>query len=169
MNKPEEDNDKHHHINESVEENYAGLRELGKYLQRRYGQRWADPTSLLHRAYVKLAEHNQADCVSLGHARGKMAKAMRSCLIDLIRRDVRYVHVDEGFIFPNRSEDEILSVHEGLSRLASIDPVQAEIVERRYFGGFQWEEVAEDMKISISTAKRKFRTAKTWLQKEWKP
>ncbi len=63
--------------------------------------------------------------------------------------------------------DEILAVHEGLSYLASIDPVQAEIVERRYFGGFPWDELAEDMHMSVSTAKRKFREAKIWLRKDW--
>lgn len=92
---------------------------------------------------------------------------MRSCLIDLIRREARCVYIGEGLIFAARPTSEILAVHEGLSSLASIDPVQAEIVERRYFGGFQWDEVAEDMGMSVATAKRKFREAKTRLRKDW--
>ena len=91
---------------------------------------------------------------------------MRSCLIDLIRREARCVNIAEGSIFAARSEDEISAVHEGLNCLAGVDPIQAEIVERRYFGGFQWDEVAEDMDMSISTAKRKFRAAKSWLRKD---
>lgn len=162
---PEEDNEKPHHVNKVVDEDYEGLRELGEYLQRRYGRRWADPTSLIHRAYLRLVEHDRADCVSVAHARGTFAKAMRSCLIDLIRREARCVHVENGFIFAARSTDEILSVHEGLSRLTRIDPVKTQIVERRYFGGFQWDEIAEDMDMSVSTAKRKFRDAKSWLRK----
>lgn len=93
---------------------------------------------------------------------------MRCCLIDLIRREARSFHVGEGFVFAARSNDEILSVHEGLNCLAQIDPIPAEIVERRYFGGFSWEEISDDMAISVSTAKRKFRRAKAWLRMHFK-
>lgn len=156
------------HINAAVDRGYEGLRQLGQYLRKRHGRRWADATSLVHRAYIRLAEHDQVDCKNLAHARARLSRAMRCCLIDLIRREARCVHVGEGIVFAARSDGEILSVHEGLNSLTQIDPIPAEIVERRYFGGFSWEEISEDMAISVSTAKRKFSRAKAWLRMHFK-
>ena len=47
-----------------------------------------------------------------------------------------------------------------------IDPGLASIVELRAFGGLTVDEAAHVLKVSPSTAKRDWRTAKAWLIRE---
>jgi DNA-directed RNA polymerase specialized sigma24 family protein len=50
--------------------------------------------------------------------------------------------------------------------LEKIDSELAKIVELRAFGGLTIEEVAHVLSVSPSTAKRGWRTAKAWLNRE---
>jgi RNA polymerase sigma factor (sigma-70 family) len=61
---------------------------------------------------------------------------------------------------------DVLAVDETLTRLATIDPQQARIVELRVFGGLTLEEVAELLGISVATVKRDWAMAKAWLTRE---
>jgi DNA-directed RNA polymerase specialized sigma24 family protein len=53
-----------------------------------------------------------------------------------------------------------------LSRLERVDRGLARIVELRAFGGLTIEEAAHVLKVSPSTVKRDWRTAKAWLTRE---
>ena len=48
-------------------------------------------------------------------------------------------------------------------RLTAMDAERGSIVELRYYGGLSFEETAEALGISVSTAKRKWRSARAWL------
>jgi RNA polymerase sigma factor (sigma-70 family) len=50
-----------------------------------------------------------------------------------------------------------------LNRLAELDPRQAQIVELRFFGGMNNDEIAEVLDISVSTVIREWRVARAWL------
>ena len=52
------------------------------------------------------------------------------------------------------------------SRLESVDPNLARIIELRAFGGLTIEDAAHVLKVSPSTVKRDWRTAKAWLNRE---
>lgn len=60
----------------------------------------------------------------------------------------------------------ILAVDEALAEFAKAAPQQARVVELRYFGGLNEDEVAEVMKTSPRTVRRDWVFAKAWLQKE---
>jgi DNA-directed RNA polymerase specialized sigma24 family protein len=60
----------------------------------------------------------------------------------------------------------LLALDHALGRLATIDPDLARIVELRAFGGLTIDEAAHVLKVSPSTAKREWRTAKAWLNRE---
>jgi RNA polymerase sigma factor (TIGR02999 family) len=60
----------------------------------------------------------------------------------------------------------VLALDQALTRLTGIDEDLARIVELRAFGGMTIEEAACVLKISPSTAKREWRTAKAWLTRE---
>jgi RNA polymerase sigma factor (sigma-70 family) len=47
-----------------------------------------------------------------------------------------------------------------------MDARQSQVVELRYFGGFDVEETAAVLGISAGTVKREWRSAKAWLYKE---
>ena len=53
--------------------------------------------------------------------------------------------------------------------LENIDPDLARIVELRAFGGLTIDEAAHVLDVSPSTAKREWRTAKAWLNRELGP
>ena len=49
--------------------------------------------------------------------------------------------------------------------LARLDPDLGRIVELRYFGGLNSEEIAEVMEVSAPTVTRRMRMAKAWLHR----
>ena len=63
----------------------------------------------------------------------------------------------------------VLALDLALGRLERIDSGLAQIVQLRAFGGLTIEEAAHVLKVSPSTAKRDWRTAKAWLVRELGP
>jgi RNA polymerase sigma factor (sigma-70 family) len=59
----------------------------------------------------------------------------------------------------------VLALDEALSKLEQLDERQARIVEMKFFGGLNIEEIAEVMDISPSTIKREWTSAKLLLYK----
>jgi RNA polymerase sigma-70 factor (ECF subfamily) len=57
----------------------------------------------------------------------------------------------------------VLEIDAALAALAALDPLEARIVELRYFGGLTIEESAEALNVSAATVKREWRTARAWL------
>ena len=60
----------------------------------------------------------------------------------------------------------IIALDQALDRLEKIDAGLAKIVELRAFGGLTIDEAAHVLSVSPSTAKRDWRTAKAWLNRE---
>lgn len=63
----------------------------------------------------------------------------------------------------DRRQLDILAIDEALNELATADPMQAQIVELRFFGGLTLEEVASNLGVSLSTVNRQWRVARAWL------
>ena len=61
---------------------------------------------------------------------------------------------------------DLIALDAALTRLATLDPDQARIVELRFFGGLSVEETADAMSISPATVKRHWAIAKAWLLRE---
>ena len=57
-------------------------------------------------------------------------------------------------------------MHEALLAFEAIDPRAAKVVELRFFGGLENDEVAEALGISLATVKRDWTLARAWLQRE---
>jgi RNA polymerase sigma factor (sigma-70 family) len=57
----------------------------------------------------------------------------------------------------------VLDVHTALERLSEIDPRKARVVEMRFFGGMDFEEIAEALNVSPVTAKRDWQFSRAWL------
>jgi DNA-directed RNA polymerase specialized sigma24 family protein len=61
------------------------------------------------------------------------------------------------------SEADILAVDEALVELKQVDEELAKIVELRFFGGLEHDEIAAVLDVSNVTVRRRFRIAKAWL------
>jgi RNA polymerase sigma factor (TIGR02999 family) len=101
---------------------------------------------------------------------------MRRILVDYARGQQRIrrggkqqkVSLDDVLLVSRDRTEELLAVHESLSRLEKLDARQARIVELRYFGGLTVEETAELVGISTKTVLRELNVAKAWLYKDLK-
>ena len=109
------------------------------------------------------------------HFFGAAASAMRQILADRARRKLaakrggNVVHVDIDYIefaAPVGNEEEVLAVHEALDQLAAVHPQKAELVKLRYFVGLTFEEVADLLGISATSAKREWEYARSWLHRK---
>ena len=60
----------------------------------------------------------------------------------------------------------IVDLHEALERLATLDSRKAQVVELKYFGGLNYDEIAEVVKVSAVTIRRDWVFAKAWLHNE---
>jgi RNA polymerase sigma factor (TIGR02999 family) len=76
------------------------------------------------------------------------------------------VDLDEAALVSLEQSKEIVDLHEALERLATLDSRKAHVVELKYFGGLNYDEMAEVMKISPVTVRRDWEFAKVWLYKE---
>ena len=83
------------------------------------------------------------------------------------RRDVgelNLIATGELNLVPD-AEEEVLSVHAALDRLAAIDAQAAQVVKLHFFAGLTLEDVASVLEISSRTAYRDWAFARAWLAK----
>ena len=131
-------------------------------------------TALVHDAYIRLVDGQQADhWNSRGHFFAAAAEAMRRILVEQARRKRRIKHggdldrVDlEEAVNLAAPVDDLLALDEVLSRLAAKDPEAAKLVTLRYFAGLTMPEAAAALGISLRSAERNWTYAKTWLHRE---
>lgn len=154
---------------------YAELRRIAaRQLRREAAGHTLQPTALVHEVYLRLVDQRHVDWQDRAHFFGVAAQVMRRILVDHARRrsatkrgeGVRCVSIDAVKDVAASSEIPILALDSALDRLGKIDPELARIVELRAFGGVTIEEAAYVLKVSPSTAKRDWRTAKAWLTRE---
>ena len=132
------------------------------------------PTALVHEAYLRLVDQRHVDWRNRAHFFGAAAQVMRRILVDHARRHkagkrgdgVPCVSMAEAIDVAASSEIPVLALDSALDRLEEVDPGLARLVELRVFSGLTIEESAEVLKVSASTAKREWRTAKAWLKRE---
>lgn len=132
------------------------------------------PTALVHEAYLRLVEQRNVDWHNRAHFFGVAAQVMRRILVDHARRQAARKRSDSLQRVPlenivgrsSTQEISILGMDLVLSKLERLDPGLARLVELRAFGGLTIEEAAHVLRVSASTVKRDWRTAKAWLTRE---
>jgi RNA polymerase sigma factor (TIGR02999 family) len=129
-------------------------------------------TALVHEAYLRLVDVEQARrWQSRGHFFAAAAEAMRRILIDNARTKRRHKHGGERHRVPlaqadavaETPDDDLLALDEALERLATADPVKAQLVKLRYFAGLSEQEAADALGLSRATASRYWTFARAWL------
>ena len=155
---------------------YEELRRLAaQKLSREAPGQTLQPTALVHEAYLRLVDVDQAQhWDSRGHFFAAAAEAMRRILVDGARRKRAEVHggdrarveLSDGDWLSRATPDEIVSLDDSLSRLADDDAVSAEIAKLRLFAGMSVDEAARSLDISRSAAYRHWTYARAWLVAE---
>src|SRR5262249_6176699 len=130
-------------------------------------------TALVHEAYLKLAVGEGANrWQGRGHFFAAAAEAMRRILIDRARRKRSVKHgggraridLDAACSLAEaRSQVDFLALDEALTALAAESPAKAELVKLRFFAGLTMPEAAEALGVSLATAERHWKYARSWL------
>jgi len=133
-------------------------------------------TALLNEAYVKLVDCSQVRWQNRAHFFAMAAQLMRRILVDFARSsgyqkrggDWRRVTLADEIHDGVAADNDIVAIDEAVDALAEFDSRKARVVELRFFGGLNHEEIAEALQISTDTVTRDWKAAKAWLARELK-
>ena len=153
---------------------YADLSRLARS-RLRAGRRHTllDTCSLVHESYVRFVNAGHLKIEDRIHFMRWAAQVMRSIIVDFARRRVAArrgggaarVTIDvEVVAGAAHGEEEILSVHEALDRIAVVDPRLTQVVEMRYFGGLTEPEIAQALGVTERTVRRDWHKARLLLR-----
>lgn len=154
---------------------YDELRRMAaRQLRRERTDHTLQPTALVHEAWLRLAQTDRLTWQNRAHFLGVASELMRRILVDSARRHKAEMRgggetrlaLDEALGVSNQKEVGLLALDDALTSLAALDPRQSRIVELKYFGGLEIEEIAEVVGISPATVKRDWQWARAWLQRE---
>jgi RNA polymerase sigma factor (TIGR02999 family) len=133
-------------------------------------------TALVNEAYLRLIGMHSPQWEGRSHFFAIAAQLMRQILVDYARRhgamkrggQVETLSLDDTGILEQgqRRNIDVVALDDALRTLAKIDARKAEVVELRFFGGLNFEEAADVLKVSSITVQRDWSTARAWLHRE---
>lgn len=151
---------------------YDELHRLARrYMSRERQDHTLQTTALINEAYVRLVDQRNVHWANRSHFFAISAQIMRRILIDHARRHAyakrgggaQQVSLDEAAAVTRSAGAEIIRLDEALKSLAQMDPRRSQVVELRYFGGLNNEEIAGVLNISENTVTRDWNMARAWL------
>ena len=154
---------------------YEEMRRLARhYLSQEAPQHTLQPTALVHEAFLKLVNQREVDWQGRSHFLAVGAQAMRRILVDHARTKNRQKRGGEYHRVPltdtetlsTTDPDDVLSLDAALDKLATESPLQARIVELRFFGGMTMDEIATVLAISKRSVERHWTMVRAWLRRE---
>lgn len=154
---------------------YQELRRLaGSYLRRERNDHTLQPTALVHEAYLKLVGQDRTNWKDRAHFCRIAAQIMRRILLQHARDKsaekrgggMHKLYLDETKELASECRPDLIALDDALRRFAKNHPREAEVVELRFFGGLNTEEIAEALSVSSKTVLRDWIFARTWLCRE---
>jgi RNA polymerase sigma-70 factor, ECF subfamily len=144
------------------------------YMSRERAGHTLQTTALLNEAYLQLTDKTQPQWQNRTHFMAVAAQLMRRIMVDhararhALKRGAGAIRVtlDEAALVTEERAEELLALDEALEKLAEFDRRRCEIVEMRYFGGLNVEEIADVLKVHPNTVMRDWKAAKAWLYAE---
>jgi RNA polymerase sigma factor (TIGR02999 family) len=151
---------------------YAELRKIADgYLKRERTGHTLQPTALVNEAWMRLAGHDPSGFSNRKQFFALAAQVMRRILVDHARAmsaekrggGDRKITFPEVADLTSQHADEFLILDQALTRLSDWSPRKAQVIEMRYFGGLNVEEISELLGVSIATISREQKMAAAWL------
>lgn len=132
--------------------------------------------ALVNEAYLRLTGMSAPQWEGRSHFFAIAAQLMRQILVDYARRhrarkrggQAETLSLNDAGVFEQgKSRDiDLVALDDALRRLAKMDARKAQVVELRFFGGLNFEETGEVLKVSGITVQRDWSTARLWLHRE---
>ena len=73
------------------------------------------------------------------------------------------VSLEEALLVSNEPGEDLVTLDDALTALATVDPRTSQVVKMRFFDGLSLEETGEAPHVSRDTVKRDWKMAKLWL------
>lgn len=130
------------------------------------------PTALVNEAYLKLIDQRSVGFESKGHFLAIASTAMRRVLAEHARARLaekrgggaERVELFEVESALDETPEALVALESALERFAAVDPMNARIVELRWFAGLDVEQIASILDVSTRTVERGWRAARAWLR-----
>ncbi len=155
---------------------HAELRRLAAhYLSAERPGHLLQTTALINEAWVRLLGWKTVEWKNRAHFLGVSAALMRRILVDFARarayrkrggNAIQVSFSEAAKVAEAELNLDVLALDEALERLARLDPRQSRVVEMRFFGGMEEEQIAAALNISLATVKRDWSVARLWLLNE---
>jgi RNA polymerase sigma factor (TIGR02999 family) len=154
---------------------YKELRRLAHYqLRQERPDHTLQSAALVNEAYLRLVGINAPQWESRTHFFAIAAQLMRQILVDYARRHragkrgagQAALPIEAADMVVRGKDVDVIALDDALKLLAEIDARKAQVVELRFFGGLNFEETAEVLKVSTVTVSRDWSTARAWLHRE---
>jgi RNA polymerase sigma factor (TIGR02999 family) len=149
--------------------------ELHALAERQLARRGSDlslgTTTLLHEAYLDMAQREGAVFPDRARFMGYASRVMRSLILDYVRSRRAFKRGGEFHI--TTIDDDAASAAAGtgleeigaaLERLTAVDPDLAEIVDLKFFCGFTLAEIGAMRGLSERTLQRRWEKARIYLR-----
>ena len=130
-------------------------------------------TALIHEAYMRLVGAGPIEIQNRGHFFAIASQQMRRVLVDAARSEGAQKRggplskvpfdLDKVQMGAGPRGENLLALDEALRELERIDPRAAKVVELRYFGGYTDKEVVDTLGVALSTVRRDWEFARSWL------
>lgn len=154
---------------------YDELHRLARrYMSRERKGHTLQTTALINEAYVRLVDQKNVQWANRSHFFAISAQIMRRILIDHARHHAyakrgggaKQVSLEEVAAIAPEQGRELIRLDEALKSLAERDPRRSQVVELRYFGGLNNEEIAGVLNVSQNTVTRDWNMARAWLYQQ---
>lgn len=153
---------------------YNELRRLASSRMRDEKSPTLQPTALVHEAFLRLVDQSDADqWQNKAHFFSAASEAMRRILVERARAratqkrggGVPRVPLAENLVAREEKSEQILAISEALDALGKHDPIAADLVKLRFFGGLGHQDAASALRMTRGEADRRWRLARAWLFK----
>lgn len=154
---------------------YGELHRLARgYMGRERPGHTLQTSALVNEAYIRLIDWKNIQWQNRAHFFAVSAQLMRRILVDFARSRnyakrggaAQQVSFDETMVVSRDKDANLVALDDALDSLARLSERQSRVVELRFFGGLELQEIAEVLKVSVGTIRRDWSLARAWLHRE---
>lgn len=152
---------------------YGELRVIASAQLRREGnKRLLGTTTLVHESYLRFLKSGELNSADRGRFLAYASHVMRSVVVDAARRRLAEKRgagrcdvtlSTDAIANMTASDEQIVRLHEVLEELVELEPRMGKVIEMRYFGGLEDDEIANALDVSIRTVRRDWEKARVLL------
>ncbi|HZE58343.1 MAG TPA: ECF-type sigma factor [Chthoniobacterales bacterium] len=159
-------------LDEMIPTVYDELLRLAEiYLRKERSDHTLQRTALVHEAFLRMENRQNASWENRAHFLGIFSRTMRQTLTNYAIARSRKKRGGKDRLelaaeFYESRQIDVARVDEALRELEKLDPRQSQVVELRFFGGLTVPEISSAMDISPATVQREWALAKIWLHRE---